>query len=432
MHSDLSNYNINSFNDKFNENKDNKKIMKAINKNGLNKFCINSKVIEENKPDFNIELKDTKRMNQKNSLRCWIYAGLNFVKRDMAQNLNIDVLDFELSPTFIAFYDRLEKANSFYNSIINKKVDLNKMNKDKMFDEPDTEKGRFELFRAIVNKYGIVPYKTMKDTKDSLNSEMFNLIFNENIRKHCTLLIKCKEEKEDLYVLKEKILYKDYEFLCKVIGMPPQKFNYRYTNLKNEKVTLKNITPLEFKDKFLKINLDECVTIWNVESYNKELYKKYRYRDSGNVYKKSYMEYINLPIERIKELVSMQLKDNLPVIFDTEILKFRDSTNGVLDTRLYDYSKYLPYESINRSDALNLKDIFARHVMNFTGVKTENGKFIRWKVEDSYGSKKHYNGYYIMNDNFFSKFVFGVTINKKYLNKKEINILNSTPIIIDE
>ena len=55
------------------------------------------------------------------------------------------------------------------------------------------------------------------------------------------------------------------------------------------------------------------------------------------------MEYINLPIERIKELVSMQLKDNLPVIFDTEILKFRDSTNGVLDTRLYDYSKYLPY-----------------------------------------------------------------------------------------
>ena len=30
---------------------------------------------------------------------------------------------------------------------------------------------------------------------------------------------------------------------------------------KNEKVTLKNITPLEFKDKFLKINLDELSKI---------------------------------------------------------------------------------------------------------------------------------------------------------------------------
>lgn len=405
--------------------------MKSINKNGMNAFCINNGIIEENDRTFNIELSETKRMNQKESLRCWIYSGLNFIKRDVAKNLNIDVLEFELSPTFIAFYDRLEKANSFYNCVIHKKLDYQKINKDKLFNEPDTEKGRFELFRAIVNKYGIIPYNAMKDTKDSLKSENFNLVFNEKIKKDCIELMNCKENGNDCCKLKEELLYEDYEFLCKIMGQPPEKFDFSYTNLKNEKIMLNNITPLQFKEKFVSVDLNDYVSISNIEKHDRKFYKKYRKKKHGNIYRKSYIEYINLPVQRLKELASNQLKNGEPVIFDAEIIKFRDKTSGVLDTRLYDYNKFLPFKELSKIESLNFKDIFARHLMTFTGVQIEKNKTIRWKVEDSYGDEEKYNGYYIMNDNWFDKFVITVVINKKYLNNKELEIYNSKPIIVD-
>jgi bleomycin hydrolase len=422
---------IYNFNNKFNSKIENKEIMEAINKQGINTFSINNEIIKENTPNFNVELEDTKKMDQKESLRCWIYSGLNFIKRDMAKNLNMNVLDFELSPTYIAFYDRLEKANSLYNNVINKNIDLKNINKDEYFDEPAHEKGRFELFKTIANKYGLVPYSAMPDTKDSLNSEIFNLIFNEKIKKDCIELIKCKKDGKDCYKLKDTFLYQDYELLCKILGEPCQEFNFTYTDLENKKVTLKNINPLQFKEKFLSINLNDYICILSIENYDRQFNVKYRKKREGNIYKKSFIEYVSLPVYRLKELVSEQLKDGLPVIFDCETMKFRDINSGVLDTRLYNYNKYIPFNKLSRQESINFKDMFARHVMTFTGVQIEDNKTIRWKVEDSYGENKRYNGYYIMNDNWFDDYVIGIVINKKYLTDNEIEVYNSKPIVIN-
>lgn len=420
---------IKEFNNQFNSNKNNKQIMEGINKNGLQNFCLNKKIIEENPPIFNIELCETKRMDQKESLRCWIYSGLNFIKRNIANNLNIDILNFELSPTFVSFYDRLEKSNSLYNTIISKNVNFKTIDKDMYYSEPCHEKGRFELFKAIVNKYGIVPADIMKDTKDSLSSETFNLVFNEKVKKDCIKLLNAKNEGLDCYKLKKELLAENYDFLSKIMGEPPLTFNYTYINQQNETVTLNNITPLQFKNTYLSIDLDEYVCILNMEKYNRTLFTKYRKKGFGNIYKKSHIEYLNLPIQRLKELSIMQLKQGEPVIFDCEPLKFRDISTGILDTRLYDYSLNFSFEPLSKIESLNYKNIFARHVMTFTGVHIEKNKPIRWKVEDSYGTEKRYNGYYIMNDNWFDKFVIGVVINKKYLSESEFNLYNSAPTI---
>jgi len=102
---------IKKFSKEYNKNMDNKKIEKEINQYGLDKVCLNRKVIEENPPIFNIELSETKRYDQKNSLRCWAFAGINVIKRNMANNLNIDIMDFELSDNYIAFFHRLPESS---------------------------------------------------------------------------------------------------------------------------------------------------------------------------------------------------------------------------------------------------------------------------------------------------------------------------------
>lgn len=69
--------------------------------------------------------------------------------------------------------------------------------------------------------------------------------------------------------------------------------------------------------------------------------------------------------------------------------------------------------------------------MVFKGVNIIDNKPNRWKVEDSYGDKEKVNGYYIMNDNFFEKFVLNVIINKKYLTEEQRKIWKEEPILFE-
>lgn len=111
--------NIESFSKIYNSNINNKKIENKIKQYGIDKVCINKKIIDENPPSFNLELEETKRYNQKDSLRCWAFSGINVIKRNMANNLDMDIMQFELSDNFIAFFHRLDKY--VFTVIINKK-----------------------------------------------------------------------------------------------------------------------------------------------------------------------------------------------------------------------------------------------------------------------------------------------------------------------
>lgn len=152
-----------------------------------------------------------------------------------------------------------------------------------------------------------------------------------------------------------------------------------------------------------------------MEKYNKSFYTKYKKNNSSNIYKKYYIKYINLPIKRLKELVINQLKDGNAVIFDSSTTKFSDNTIGILDTKLYNYSKFIPFKKLSRTEALNFKNIFANHVMIFTGVQIENNKPVRWKVQNSFGKENNQNGYFIMNNNYFDNYAIMFGIDKKYI-----------------
>ena len=160
---------IKRFSEDYNKNSINKIIENSITENGIEKSCIDRKIIEENQPIFNIELPDSKRYDQKDNFRCWIYSGLNLIKYDMAKNLNIDLKKFSLSSNYIAFFDKLEKSNNTYENIINvKNTDWEYINKEDIIENCVKEGGHWQWFVAIVNKYGLMPYEYMPDVYESL------------------------------------------------------------------------------------------------------------------------------------------------------------------------------------------------------------------------------------------------------------------------
>ena len=133
---------ISKFSEEYNKNRNNKIIENAITKNGLENACIDRKVIIENVPIFNIELPESTRYDQKDSYKCWIYAGINVIKHNIAQNLNIDIMKLELSNNFIAFFDKLEKSNNAYENIIElENTDLDYIHKEKIVEYCVSEGG---------------------------------------------------------------------------------------------------------------------------------------------------------------------------------------------------------------------------------------------------------------------------------------------------
>ena len=423
---------IDEFKKIYNSEKTNKIIENAITKNGLENACINRDIIIENHPIFNIELPESKRYDQKDSWRCWIFGGLNLIKHNISKNLNMNVIDLELSNNHIAFYDKLEKSNNTYENIIDaNNVDFEYIHKDETLKFCVSEGGYWDMFVSIVNKYGIVPYSYNPDTVESTTVQNVEYLYTEKIKKDILKLIELKKNGMDINVLrieKKKFLQENYILLCKIYGEPTTKFNFEYKDKDGNYKKIENLTPIDFKNRFLNLKLEDFVTIGNTPMYNKEYYKLYQKKHLGNVYGKSYVKYLNLPIEDLKELSIKQLKDNVPVYMGAHILKFRDKKSGVLDIRLYNYEDTLNLKRLSKEEALNLYDISMHHIMSFTGVNLVNGKPQRWKVEDSYGDKEKVNGYYIMNDNFFNEFVLSVVIDKKYLSEKQLKLLEQEPI----
>ncbi len=437
---DITLKDIQEFSKEYNDNPNNKIIENAITTNGLENACLDRDIIRENQPVFNIELPDTKRYDQKESWKCWIYAGFNMIQYNMAENLNMDLMNFELSSNYIAFFDKLEKANNVYENIINLSVEnttLEYIKQERLLKDCVTEAGFYEWFASIIKKYGIVPYSYMPNPKEGEDGEKISRIFREKVKKDVISLIKEKKQgknEEELRNLTKVYAKQNYIFLSKILGEPPMTFDLEYKDKNGTYIAQKQITPIDFKNQYLTLNLDDFVSIANTPMYNKEYNKVYRLKHFGNVYKNSYRQFLNLPIEDLKRCAVKQLKDGMPVYISLDIAnKYVYEKQGILDTRIYNYEKALDMHSLDKREGLDLSEFHSSHSMTITGVNIVDEHIERWKVEDSYGAgpDEKPNGYYTINDNYFDKFTIDIIINKRYLTQEQRELLSQEPIEYD-
>ena len=120
--------------------------------------------------------------NQKSSGRCWLFAALNLFREIANKKLNMD--KFELSQNFIAYWDKLEKANYFLESILDT-LDLYK--DDRMVNYIVTtgiqDGGQWDMMANLVIKYGLVPKSAMPETYASSNTRSLNQAINIKLRR---------------------------------------------------------------------------------------------------------------------------------------------------------------------------------------------------------------------------------------------------------
>ena len=101
---------LSSYEDEYKKDKSHKVIERTVTHNGLYNSAIDKETFDSLTDTFSIDVKAGSVTNQKQSGRCWMFAGLNVLRTILMKKLNIK--NIELSQAYLQFYDKLEKSNA--------------------------------------------------------------------------------------------------------------------------------------------------------------------------------------------------------------------------------------------------------------------------------------------------------------------------------
>lgn len=420
---------LDCFDDDYKKDPRNNILRHAFNKNDISSVVYDSKNEDHTNFVFSSEVKTLPVCNQKMSGRCWIFAACNLLREKIAKDLNME--NFEISQNFVAFYDKLEKSNYLLSSIVDL-IDEDPFDRTLMFllSNGVSDGGQWDMFVNIVKKYGIVPKNNMNETKQSSGTRESNVLINSLIRQFAAKAQRLHKEGKDEEVasLKAKTIGQIYTLLVNAFGVPPKKFDFEYKDKNNEYHIEKDLTPKAFFDKHVGSWIDEFVSVINSPTKDKPFLKTFTINYLNNVIEGRPIVHLNVPMDRMKELIINQLKNDEVVWFGSDVSNYRDRERGLWDDLSYDYINTFDFDiKFDKEDMLDYHASAMNHAMLLTGVNIVNDLPDKRKIQNSWGADNGIKGYYVMSDSFFNFYVYQAVINKKYLNKDELNALKEKP-----
>ena len=154
---------INELSKKFSENNHVKVIRNAMIKTDSNELSMDWDTYRKIDHSFsNVITGEMPATNQKSSGRCWGFAGLNLFRVYLGRRHNLK--NFEFSQSYFMFWDKLEKANYFLESIIETASEKsNSRIVSHLLSYPLEDGGQWDMWVNLINKYGVLPQSEMSE-----------------------------------------------------------------------------------------------------------------------------------------------------------------------------------------------------------------------------------------------------------------------------
>lgn len=240
----------------------------------------------------------------------------------------------ELSPSYVYFYDKLEKGNYFYQNIINTADrPLSDRLVNWLLTTPQQDDGDWPLLTNLIEKYGLVPNELIPETKPAWNTTEINRMYNRKLDKDAMKLrdlVNNNASDTKIKSVIRQLNQENYRVLSICFGTPPEKFTYEYRDKNKKYHTTGEVTPLEFYKKFADINLDDYVELMNLPGCGYKYNQTYGTELCNNVVGGRNIRYLNVPMHDMRRMVIDQLKDDEPVWFARDVLQEWNNPAGLL------------------------------------------------------------------------------------------------------
>tara|TARA_B100000683_G_scaffold20588_1_gene19701 strand:+ start:1758 stop:3101 length:1344 start_codon:yes stop_codon:yes gene_type:complete len=425
---------INELSKKFSEDNHVKVIRNAMIKTDSNELSMDWDTYRKIDHSFsNVITGEMPATNQKSSGRCWGFAGLNLFRVYLGRKHNLK--NFEFSQSYFMFWDKLEKANYFLESIIETASEKsNSRIVSHLLSYPLEDGGQWDMWVNLINKYGVLPQSEMSESFSTSQSSQMNKMISNKLREYASELRKSFKNGESLDKIREMkniMIDEVFKMLSMHIGTPPQKFDWQVRNKDKKFLRFKNLTPQSFFNEHVGLKLDDYVCLINCPMNDKEYNKVYTVEHLGNVVEGRKIRYLNVTSKEMKDASIKSIKEDNPVWFGCDVGKYFHRNLGVMDTNLFDYNSFYGSEfKMDKSQRLEYGQSMMTHAMLFTGVDLdENGHPLKWRVENSWGKKGGNKGYHIMTDDWFDEYNYEVVVHKDFISKELNEIFDNQEAI---
>lgn len=392
--------------------------------------------------------------DQKRSGRCWIFAGLNSLRAAVMSKENIK--DFQFSQGFVHFYDKLEKANHFLvamDQLADRELDDRTV--QRLLSQPVEDGGQWNMFVAVIEKYGVVPKYAMPETWSSEHTASLNRDLHTVLRRGA-LRVRAAAgapesgaSRDDAAVVaaREETLRAVHRVLTVHLGVPPESFVWQYRDKDGGFHRDGEFTPQEFGEAYLPEDLGDYVCVVNDprNGYN----HAYTVDRLGNVVGAPKVTYLNAEIDVLKRAAIASVVDGHPVWFGCQTTAFTDREKGYWASDLYDRAGFYGLDAeqmeMDKADRLRTGESLMEHAMVFTGVDLPDENVSssadlpataeeiaprRWRVENSWGDEKADKGFWTMADNWFAPYVFEIAVPPRYLPDELLAARDEEPTVL--
>jgi bleomycin hydrolase len=294
-------------------------LQRAVTMNGIYKASENNFLSRNNTTVFSDELETGSVTNQDMSGRCWLFAELNTIRHQIIADHKMEHL--ELSQSYSFFWDKLEKANMFYERMI---AIASQPFEDRLvarsFEYPQGDGGWWEYAANVIEKYGVVPKSVMPESVTTTKSGQLNILLDRKLRQgglKLRYMVEQKKSPAELQAQKETMLADVYRFLSTTIGTPPETFDFSFKNKDKKLHRDTGITPVEFLKKYYKKSFDDYAVLFNDPTKNYEA--MYQFDQGSNMVGGREVNWLNVDMETIRKLTLAQLKAGEALWFGCDV-----------------------------------------------------------------------------------------------------------------
>lgn len=374
--------------------------------------------------------------NQRSSGRCWIFAATNVFRIAIMKAHNL--ASFELSQSYLFFWDKVEKANYFLETILDTaSEDLDGRLISTLMQAPVGDGGQWDMIANLVSKYGLVPQTLYPDTWNAQNSSTMDGLLTTLLRENALKLRKLKSSSASsstISAAKDKMMKDVIRILTLTLGPPPpanEPFTWTYYD-KSHKLHTSTLSPLDLAASLTPSRttrpsipiLTSLISLVNDprHPYNRLLTVDYL----GNIYDGRPVTYINVSQPVLKRAAIAMLKRGDPVFFGSDVGQFADFKKGIMDTSLIDYELGFNVRlGLDKAERLRTGESAMTHAMVLTAVQVDEktGKSVRWRVENSWSDGVGEKGYFVMSDGWMDEFCYQAVVDKAVVSKEVRDVL---------
>jgi bleomycin hydrolase len=406
--------------------------LNAVTKTTVKNVAMNRQAVVRANHTYSHVVKAGEATSQNASGRCWMFAGLNLFRMKAAEQMNLE--NFELSQNYLFFWDKLEKANYFLESILGTlDEDTDSRLISWLMQSPIQDGGQWDMFVNLVKKYGVAPKEAMPETESSSASHLMNDRITNKLREYAARLRRLHREgtgTEALRAQKTDMLSEVYRMLCIHLGEPPTEFFWQWRDKDKEFHRDGILTPQQFREKYVTFDLDSMLCLIHCPQAETPFNTLYTVNYLGNVVGGHGVRYVNVETDVMKRAAIAMLKDGKSVWFGCDVGKEFDRDLGLMDLELYDYTGvYGLGFGLSKAERLDYGASLMTHAMVFTGVDLDdNDQPRKWQVENSWGDKGGDKGFMLMTDAWFDAYNYEVVVEKQYVAPEIAALLETEPV----